>query len=563
MKKEIRLADNARKEMYKGVELLFNCVAPTFGPGGRNVIIGGEFQQRSTKDGVSVAKTVNLLDAFQNTGAQIIKTAAEEANNNAGDGTTTSIILANEIIKQGMTKLDLNVNAVELKRGIDKAKDYVIDQLKLQKHDIKNAKQINQVATISSNNDEKIGQLITEAFDEVSMDGAVIIEESKQPDTFLEVVDGMQFDRGYLSQYFITNEQTMQVEHDNPIILIFDGKLTTASDGLQAVMTYAIKNDRPLFIIADDISGNALALLIVNKAKGLINVCAVKAPEYGDRKKHALQDIAILTDSVVISKDKNQSLDMLFSEKKKTQEQKKGIAKNFEIVLGSSRSITVTHKKTTIIDGNSNEEAIEARKEELKTQLDNATSPLEESRLQIRFSKLSGGIAILHVGAETEMERSETKDRVEDAVNATQSAIKEGILAGGGIPFMKIKSDFEITHPAEYIKLSAEQKVGFDILMNSLSAPFTQLCENLGENAVVNWSAIKSDVMSDDKHDTSYDLRKNKLGTLMDTGVIDPFKVTRVALEKSVSVAGTFLTTEVVINDDPNDKKEPQQQYMM
>lgn len=554
MSKVIKLSDEARNEMFIGATMLYDCVSPTFGPGGRNVILEDDNGQRSTKDGVSVAKSLTIKDPFQNAGIQIIKSAASESNDSAGDGTTTSIVLAHEIIKKGLSKLDKGVNVVDLKRGIDKATKYVISELTKQKKDIKNKNQIKQVGTISSNNDEVIGTLIAQAFDKVSLDGAVIIEDSKTNETWLEIVDGMQFNRGYLSPYFVTNNDEMHTSFENPYILLYDGKISAASDGLIQVLDYISKKDKPLLIIADDIEGQALAALIVNKVKGLVSVCAVKTPEFGDRKKQVLEDIAILTGAQVITKDKNQSLDGLFSVKNKTKDEQAKVLENFNTILGSSRTVTVTNKKTTIVSGDGNEEQIKVRTNELQRLIENTQSPYEREQLQVRFSKLSGGIAILHIGAETELEMGEKKDRVEDALNATQSAIKEGILPGGGLALMKIKKRTPFNKIKEYTELNEDQKLGFEILVNSIDAPFNKIINNMGQVPEVIWNKLENKVMKND--DYGYDLRTNTVDSMFETGIIDPFKVTRIALEKAVSVAGTFLTTEVIITNDVDDKKD-------
>lgn len=527
MSKQISFSKEAREKLLSGVDQLADAVVCTLGPSGRNVFIqqqGGN--PTSTKDGVTVAKEVVLEDPIENTGAQAVKQVAIESARLAGDGTTTATLLAREIYKQGLAELN-NSNAVEVKRGIDIATKAVIDYLRENySKDITEEEQIKQVATISGNNDPEIGNLIATAMDKVGRDGLVTIEESKTGETYLETVEGMQFNRGYKSPYFVTDNNTMTSVLNNPLILITDKRIQHVKEMLPLLESVSQQN-KDLLIIADDIDGEALSTLVVNKMRGILRVVAVKAPEFGDRKKAMLEDIAALTGGTVVSEEKGMKLDKF----------------NLEW-FGKSRKVTVGKDDTTIVDGKGTEEAITERIENLKEQIDNTVSPYEKEILQDRLAKLIGGVAIIHVGGHTEVEMKEKKDRVDDALHATKAALQEGILPGGGIALLNAsfnlrENPLEGNHP--------DQEKGFDIIMRAIRKPFEQILLNAGETQDRIEDREKT-LLAGDKW-LGFNPRTGEYVDMLSEGIIDPTKVTRLALENAASVAGTMLITECVITN--------------
>jgi chaperonin GroEL len=548
--KELNFGEENRIKLLKGVTILADAVGSTLGPAGRNVIIEKEYQNPiSTKDGVTVAKEIQLVDKFENIGVQVIKEAASQTNDMAGDGTTTSTILAHAIITEGMKFVTAGSNPVELKRGIDKAVKYVVKQLQAKSHDIADENEIKQIAMISANNDEAIGTLISEAMKSVGRDGVITVENSKTAESSLDVVEGMQFQRGYLSPYFINNNELMQVQMEDPYILLYDRKINDTKELLK-LLEQVIQKNRPLLVIADDIEGQALAVLIVNKMRGTIKCAAVKSPEYGARKLQILEDIAILTGGRVISPDKGDKLDKITLAD-----------------LGTSRLITIDNKNTTIIDGKGDTEEIKTRIEEIKKLIDNSTSDYEKEKLQERLGKLAGGVAVLNIGAETELEMLEKKDRVDDALHATRAAIEEGIIVGGGIPLYTISQNKNFISEVGDLS-NTDQELGAKIILKAIQKPFCKILENAGITPEVVWKDIQQFIADefifhneDVKNSVGYDVRNEKVVDMFKAGIIDPIKVTRVALEKAASVAGIVLTTECTIVSIP-EKANNQQQYM-
>lgn len=534
MSKQISFSKEAREKLLSGVDQLADAVVCTLGPSGRNVFIqqqGGN--PTSTKDGVTVAKEVELEDPIENTGAQAVKQVAIESARLAGDGTTTATLLAREIYKQGLAELE-NSNAVEVKRGIDTATKAVIEYLRDEySKDITDEEQIKQVATISGNNDPEVGNLIATAMDKVGRDGLVTIEESKTGETYLETVEGMQFNRGYKSPYFVTDNNTMTSVLNNPLILITDKRIQHVKEMLPLLESVSQQN-KDLLIIADDIDGEALSTLVVNKMRGILRVVAVKAPEFGDKKKAMLEDIAALTGGTVVSEEKGMKLDKF----------------NLEW-FGKSRKVTVGKDDTTIVDGKGSEEAITKRIEELKEQIDNTVSPYEKEILQDRLAKLIGGVAMIHVGGHTEVEMKEKKDRVDDALHATKAALEEGILPGGGIALLNAslhlrQNPLVAQHP--------DQEKGFDIVMRAIRKPFEQILLNAGETQD-KIEDREQTLLAQDKWQ-GFNPRTGQYVNMLSEGIIDPTKVTRLALENAASVAGTMLITECVItNIKPKDEQ--------
>tara|TARA_R100000234_G_scaffold115976_2_gene92480 strand:+ start:2793 stop:4409 length:1617 start_codon:yes stop_codon:yes gene_type:complete len=522
--------DEARKKLKSGVDQLANAVSATLGPAGRTVVIEKDHEHVSTKDGVSVAKEIDLEDAVENSGAQMVKEVANQVNDAAGDGTTTATVLAQAIFSEGLKTLSSGGNAVEVKRGIDKAVKEVISDLDKMSNEVKSSEEIQQVGKISANGDEGIGNLISAAMDRVGREGVVTVEENNTAEDELEVVEGMQFERGYLSPYFITNQQELKVQLENPWILLYDKKISSLKD-LVKVLEQAIAANKPLFIIAEDIEGEALAGLIVNKARGTLQVAAVKAPEFGDRRTQYLEDLAALTGGTVISPNKGLKLDKVTADD-----------------FGTCKMITVTNKYTTIIDGAGSVEDIEARCEEIKTLIDNSTSDYETEKAQERLAKLSGGVAILKVGAESELELKEKKDRVEDALNATRAALDEGIIPGGGVALKRAVEGIEFG-----CYDNADQNDGALIISRACEKPFDTIMENAGLNSEVIWNKIEA---SEYNGTGGYDARREIVVDMFDAGIIDPTKVTKTALQKAASVAGTLLTTECVITSAKTDKDE-------
>jgi len=526
-----------KEKLLSGIEKLNQSVSSTLGPGGRTVLIreqNGEV--KVTKDGVTVAKAFHKLeDDIEDLGAQLVKQVSIKSANEAGDGTTTSTLLATEMIKQGLKEIRQGVNAVEIKNEIDNIVNEVVKEIKELATEISSEEQIKQVATISGNNDSEVGNLIAEALDKVGREGVVTIEESKTGETTLEIVEGMQFDRGYKSPYFVTNNTTMQSVLDNPYILLYDGRISTAQELLQ-VLTKANSENKPLLIIAEDIGDEALATLIVNKMRGIVQVCAVKAPDFGERKTLILEDIAILTGGQVISKDKGLKLDKLSTQQ-------------LAQYLGTTRLVTVSKEETTIIDGKGDEKAIEVRAEEIKEQIEKATSFYEKEKLQERLGKLIGGVAIISVGGNSDIEIREKKDRVEDALFATKAALADGIVPGGGATLYKVA----LNHRAES---NSNVAIARDIVRNALQAPFKKILSNAG---IENWF---ENIPSTGQ---VYDAKNHKMVDAFESGIIDPAKVVITALKNATSVAGTILTTESVVFEkkEKNDKSDPMMDMTM
>ena len=540
MSKIIETGSDSRVKLLNGVNKLADAVVTTLGPNGRNVVIaqqGGNLPQ-STKDGVTVAKTVTLKDPVENLGAQMVKQAAVQTGDSAGDGTTTSTLLAKELIAEGMnhTNLSQKHNAVAIKRGMDKTAKEIVKHLKSISTDITSEDQIKQVATISANNDEEVGKLIATAMDKVGREGVVTVEESKSHETTLETVEGMQFDRGYKSPYFVTDNSKMQAQLDEPYVLLYDGKINAVKE-LLPILESVSQKDKSLVIIAEDIDGEALAAMIVNKMRGILKCCAVKAPDFGERRTHILEDIAILTGGTVISKQKGMRLD------KATFDQ-----------LGTCRGITVNKEKTTIVDGSGSEEAIEARLEEIKDQIDRAESNYAVEQLQQRLAKMAGGVAVINVGGFTETEMKEKKDRVDDALHATRAALDEGIVPGGGVALLEARAKLIETNQ---LVCEGDETIGAEILLNAIEKPFVQILKNAG---IEKYHSILSSVEDNFK---GYNIKTEEYVDMIKEGIIDPTKVTRTALENAVSVAGTMLITECTIVDDPEEKKEEDPMSMM
>jgi len=524
MSKKLQFNAEARSGLRKGVEELSAAVKSTLGPRGRNVVIEKDHgQYHSTKDGVTVAKEIELENPIENAGAQIVKEVAQQTNDEAGDGTTTATVLAAEVIKEGFKHIESGAHPIELKRGMDIAVKEIVKGLRELSKEVSTEEDIKNVATISANNDSEVGNLISAAIEKVGREGVVTVEESQTGDTKLETVEGMQFESKYLSPYFITNNNMMQVELDNPWILLYDKKITSIKD-IVKVLEASIQADKPLLIIAEDIDGEALAGLIVNKIRGTLKVAAVKAPGFGEKRNAYLEDMAALTGGTVVSYQRGMRLDKITSE-----------------VFGTASSITITSKHTTIVDGAGSTEDIEKRINIIKHDIENSISNYDKEQNQERLAKLAGGVAILKIGSQSELEMKEKKDRVEDALNATRAALDEGIVPGGGIALMRclnIDANFE----------NADQELGSKIIKKACKAPFNTIMANAGLNPEVIWSKL------DTSSDTSgFDARKETVVDMFESGIIDPTKVTRVALEKATSVAGTLLTTECVITKNPEE----------
>ncbi len=538
MSKVIEFGAEGRKKLVSGIDKLADAVVATLGPNGRNVVIvNDQGQVQSTKDGVSVAKSISLSDNVEEVGVKMVKQAAIKTADNAGDGTTTSTLLAREMVKAGINHLNNGANAVEIKRGIDAAVKQVTEALRTQiKEEISSEEQLEQIATISANNDPEIGKLIATALNKVGREGVVSIEESKSGDTALETVEGMQFERGYKSHYFVTNNSNMTAYLDNPYILIADKRFTQIND-LLPILQAVSSQSRPLLIIAEDVEGEALATLIVNKTRGIIKVAAVKAPDFGDRRKLILEDIAILTGGQVFSTEKGMKLDKFSWD-----------------WLGSARLVTITKDNTTIVDGKGSTETIQARIEELQQQIENANSLFEQEKLQERLAKFVGGVAIVHVGGNTETEIKEKKDRVEDALYATKAAIEEGIVAGGGSALLFARE--AITHPKED---SDAVRIGKQIVYRACGKPFEQILSNAGYTQndmypIINEIGKQGEIGT--KPWFGFNIKEETIVNMKEAGIIDPAKVTRTALENAASVAGTILLTECVIVDDPEEKQD-------
>ena len=530
MAKDIKFNIEARDEMKKGVDALANAVKVTLGPKGRNVIIEKKFgAPHITKDGVTVAKEVELADAFQNAGAQLVKSVASKTGDDAGDGTTTATVLAQAIVREGLKNVAAGANPMDLKRGIDKAVSAVVAEIKDMAEVVGNDyKKIEQVATVSANNDPEIGQLLADAMQKVSKDGVITIEEAKGRDTTIGVVEGMQFDRGYLSPYFVTNTEKMECEMENPYILIYDKKISNLKDFLP-ILEPAVQTGRPLLVIAEDVDSEALTTLVVNRLRGQLKICAVKAPGFGDRRKAMLQDIATLTGGLVISEDTGLKLEQATIE-----------------MLGSADKVSVTKDNTTIVNGHGQKELIADRVNQIKNEIANSTSDYDKEKLQERLAKLAGGVAVLYVGAPSEVEMKEKKDREDDALCATRAAIEEGIIPGGGVAYIRAQSALDKLEGA-----NADEMTGIRIVRRAIEEPLRQIVENAG----LEGSVVVNEVRAGEG-DYGYNARADRYENMKAAGIIDPAKVTRVALENAASIAGMFLTTECVICDQKEDKPE-------
>jgi len=522
MAKYIEFDQEARSKLKTGVDILANAVRVTLGPKGRNVVIDKKFGAPTiTKDGVTVAKEIELDDPRENMGAQMVREVASKTSDIAGDGTTTATVLAQAIVTQGLKNVTAGANPMEIKRGIDAGVIQVVEFLKNLSKDVQSSNEIAQVGTISANNDKAIGDLIAEAMDKVGKDGVITVEESKTMDTHLETVEGMQFDRGYLSPYFVTNAENMETLLEDVLILIYDKKISTMKD-LLPILEKSSQTGRPLLIIAEDVDGEALATLVVNRLRGTLKVAAVKAPGFGDRRKAMLEDIAVLTGATVVSEDQGYKLENATLE-----------------YLGTAKTIIIDKDNTTIVDGAGEKEKLTARINEIKVQVDNTTSDYDREKLQERLAKLAGGVAVLNVGAATEIEMKEKKARVEDALHATRAAVAEGIIPGGGVALLRAAQVLEIA-------LEGDQQLGIDILRRALEEPIRQISKNAG------WEdSIVVQKVKDGKDDFGFDARAEDFKNLLKAGILDPTKVARIALENAASIAGLLLTTECAITDKP------------
>ncbi|RGM47570.1 MULTISPECIES: chaperonin GroEL [Bacteroides] len=530
MAKEILFNIDARDQLKKGIDTLANAVKVTLGPKGRNVIIEKKFgAPHITKDGVTVAKEVELADAYQNTGAQLVKEVASKTGDDAGDGTTTATVLAQAIVAEGLKNVTAGASPMDIKRGIDKAVAKVVESIKSQAEKVgDNYDKIEQVASVSANNDPVIGKLIADAMRKVSKDGVITIEEAKGTDTTIGVVEGMQFDRGYLSAYFVTNTEKMECEMEKPYILIYDKKISNLKDFLP-ILEPAVQTGRPLLVIAEDVDSEALTTLVVNRLRSQLKICAVKAPGFGDRRKEMLEDIAVLTGGVVISEEKGLKLEQATIE-----------------MLGTADKVTVSKDNTTIVNGAGAKENIKERCEQIKAQIAATKSDYDKEKLQERLAKLSGGVAVLYVGAASEVEMKEKKDRVDDALRATRAAIEEGIVAGGGVAYIRALDALEGLQGE-----NADETTGIDIIKRAIEEPLRQIVANAGKEGAVVVQKVR-----EGKADFGYNARTDVYENLHAAGVVDPAKVTRVALENAASIAGMFLTTECVIVEKKEDKPE-------
>jgi len=532
MAKEIKFNMDARDLLKKGVDELADAVKVTLGPKGRNVIIDKKYgAPQITKDGVTVAKEIELEDSFQNMGAQLVKEVASKTNDDAGDGTTTATVLAQSIIGVGLKNVTAGANPMDLKRGIDKAVAKVVESLQEQAVEVgDDLKKIENVAKISANGDENIGKLIAEAMQKVSKEGVITVEESKGTDTYVDVVEGMQFDRGYISPYFVTDTEAMEVDFENPLILIHDKKISAIKD-LLPILEKGIQTGKPMLIIAEDIDSEALTTLVVNRLRGSLKIAAVKAPGFGDRRKEMLEDIAILTGGIVVSEEKgltleNATLDM----------------------LGSAEKVTIDKDTTTIVNGVGEKAAIESRIGQIRAQIEKTTSDYDREKLQERLAKLAGGVAVLYVGAASEVEMKEKKDRVQDALSATRAAVEEGTVPGGGVAYIRAIEAIDGMKGE-----NEDETTGIEIVKRAIEEPLRQIVANAGKEGAVVVQKVR-----DGKADYGYNARNDQYENLYETGVIDPAKVTRVALENAASIAGMFLTTECVITDKKEDNPAPQ-----
>ena len=526
--KEVRFSDDARQRMFRGVNILANAVKATLGPKGRNAVLEKSFGAPTvTKDGVSVAKEIELKDKFENMGAQMVKEVASNTSDEAGDGTTTATVLAQAIIREGLKAVSSGRNPMDIKRGIDKGVASAVEELKKLSKPCKDSKAIAQVGTISANSDESIGKTIADAMEKVGKEGVITVEEGSGLDNELEVVEGMQFDRGYLSPYFINNQQTQTTELEKPYVLLADKKISNIRE-LLPLLEGVAKSGRPLLVVAEDVEGEALATLVVNNIRGILKVSAVKAPGFGDRRKAMLQDIAVLTGGTVISDEVGLSLE-------------KATLND----LGQAKKIVVEKENTTIIDGNGKAGDIKARVESIRQQVEEATSDYDKEKLQERVAKLSGGVAVIKVGAATEVEMKEKKARVEDALHATRAAVEEGVVPGGGVALIRVQKALD-----KVVGSNEDQQVGIRILSRSIEEPLRQIVDNAGEDAAVILNRVK-----EGKGSFGYNAATGEFGDMLDAGILDPTKVTRLALQNAASVAGLLLTTEVMVAEAPKEEE--------
>tara|TARA_S200000501_G_scaffold347034_1_gene361033 strand:- start:13948 stop:15582 length:1635 start_codon:yes stop_codon:yes gene_type:complete len=527
MAKEISYNLEARNALKAGVDKLANAVKVTLGPKGRNVVIEKKFGAPTvTKDGVTVAKEVELEDKLEDVGAQMVKEVASKTSDVAGDGTTTATVLAQALVAEGLKNVTAGANPMSIKRGIDAAAKSVVEALQKQSKDLPDSEQIANVGKISANNDQEIGEKIAEAMEKVGKDGVITVEESKTAETFLETVEGMQFDRGYLSPYFVTNSDNMEAELEDAYLLIYDKKISNMKD-LLPLLEKVVQTGKPVMIIAEDVEGEALATLVVNKLRGTFKVLAVKAPGFGDRRKAMLEDIAVLTGATVISEDAGYKLDNATLD-----------------YLGTCKRVVSDKDNTTIVGGNGSSESIKARINEIKVQIEKTTSDYDKEKLQERLAKLSGGVAVINVGAATEVEMKEKKARVEDALHATRAAVEEGIIPGGGVALLRSVSGLD------KVKLDEEEMVGVDIMRRALESPIRQICSNAGVEASIVAQAVR-----EGKGDYGYDARNDEYVNMFKVGIIDPTKVARVAVQNATSIAGMILTTEAAVTEIP--EKDP------
>ena len=530
MAKEIYFNTKARDRIKIGVDKLSNAVKVTLGPKGRNVVIDRKFGAPTvTKDGVSVAKEIELKDAIENMGAQLVKEVASKTADSAGDGTTTATVLAQSIFAHGIKNVAAGANPMDLKRGIDRAVEAVVESLRNQSKTIEDSNEITQVASISANNDEEIGKMIAHAMDKVGKDGVITVEEAKGTETDVKLVEGMQFDRGYLSPYFVTNTERMEAELDNPYILIYDKKISAMKE-LLPVLEAVAQTGKPLLIISEDVDGEALATLVVNKIRGSLRIAAVKAPGFGDRRKAMLEDIAVLTGGTLISEERGYKLENATLE-----------------YLGTAEKINIDKDNTIIVNGAGEKDQIKARIGQIKSQIENTTSDYDREKLQERLAKLSGGVAILYIGAATEVEMKEKKDRVDDALHATRAAVEEGVVAGGGVALVRASAALE-NLTAE----NADQQTGINIIRMALESPLRVIVENAGLEGSVVVQKVR-----EGKDDFGFNARTEQYENLFKAGVIDPTKVTRLALENAASIAALLLTTECVVADEPEEEGAP------
>ena len=530
MAKDIKYDVDARELLRQGADALANAVKVTLGPKGRNVVIEKKFgAPRITKDGVSVAKEIELEDPFQNAGAQFVKSVASKTGDDAGDGTTTATVLTQAILTEGMKNVAAGANPLDLKRGIDKAVGKVVESIKAQAEQVgTNYDKIEQVATISANNDAEIGKLIADGMREVSVDGVITIEDAKGRDTVLKTVKGMQFDRGYLSAYFVTDPEKMTCEMENPYILIYDKKISNLKE-FMPVLEPAVQSGRPLLVIAEDVDSEALTTLVVNRLRTQLKICAVKAPGFGDRRKAMLEDIAVLTGGIVISEEKGLKLEQATID-----------------MLGTADKVSISKDFTTVVDGHGDKDAIAQRIQQIKNEIKNSTSEYDKEKLQERLGKLSGGVCVLQVGAASETEQKEKKDRCDDALCATRAAVEEGIVTGGGVAYIRAQAALE-----GFSGDNTDENTGIQIIRRAIEEPLRQICKNAGVEGAVVVNKVR-----EGEGNFGYNAKNDTYGDLREVGVVDPAKVTRVALENAASVAGMFLTTECVICDKKEDTPE-------